>query len=207
MVSAMGELIGRRERKKAETRSALASAAMRLALERGVENVTAEAIAEAADVAPRTFHNYFSGKEEAMVAELFEYLAQFANALQARPAGEPVWDALQHAMVAELSGPPEKLADLAAKMRMINASRPLLAPRLVLFEQVGRVLAPAIAVRTGTDVERDLYPRLVAAVAVVAMKTALDVWLESDGCASLVGLATDAFTQLRAGLPEPWLST
>jgi AcrR family transcriptional regulator len=207
MVRAMDELVGRRERKKAATRAALCRAAMRLALERGVENVTAGAIAEAADVAPRTFHNYFAGKEEAIVAELFEYLARFADELQARPADEPIWDALQHAMMAELSGPPDKLADLADKMRMINASRPLLAPRLALFEQVGRVLAPVVAARTGTDLGRDLYPRLVAAVAVVAMQTALDVWLESDDRVSLVDLATEAFTQLRAGLPEPRPST
>jgi AcrR family transcriptional regulator len=203
----MGELIGLRERKKAATRSALYKAAMRLALERGVENVTAGAIAEAADVAPRTFHNYFDGKDEAIVAELFENLARFADTLQARPAGEPIWDALQHAMLAEVSGPPDTLADLAAKMRMVNTSRPLQARRLALFEQVGRVLAPVIAVRTGTDVERDLYPRLVAAVAVVALKTALDVWMEGDGRVSLVDLSTEVFAQLRAGLPGPALST
>ena len=65
----MVEVIGRRERKKAATRSALCRAAMRLALERGVENVTLEAIAAEADVAPRTFHNYFASKEDAIVAE------------------------------------------------------------------------------------------------------------------------------------------
>src|SRR5471030_968529 len=93
MVSDMSELVGRRERKKAETRSALASAAMRLALDHGVDKVTAEAIAEAADVAPRTFHNYFSSKEEAIVSEMADSLARLADGLRTGPADEPVWDA------------------------------------------------------------------------------------------------------------------
>ena len=198
---------GLRERKKAETRAALSKAAMRLALERGVENVTAEAIAAAADVAPRTFHNYFSGKEEAIVAELVEGAAGLADALRARPAAEPVWDALHHAIVAEVSGRPEELAEMAARMRMIRSSRSLLAPRLTVFEQVSRVLATAIAERTGTDAERDLYPRLLAAVVAAALKTAMDAWIEGNGSASLVELATDALAQLRAGLPDPRAST
>jgi AcrR family transcriptional regulator len=207
MVWDMSELVGRRERKKAETRLALASAAMRLALEHGVENVTAEAIADAADVAPRTFHNYFSSKEEAIVSEMAESLARLADGVRAAPAGEPVWDVLQNAMVAAVSGSPKELAELAAKIRMINANPSLLAARLALFDQVGRVLAPTIAARTGTDVEHDLYPRMVAIAAMVAMNTALDMWLKSQGRASPIELTTDAFTQLRAGLPEPHLRT
>jgi AcrR family transcriptional regulator len=81
MIVGMSGQTGMRERKKAATRAALSAAAMRLALERGMENVTAEAIAEAADVAPRTFHNYFSSKEEAIVAELLERGKGFADAL------------------------------------------------------------------------------------------------------------------------------
>ena len=158
---------------------------------------------EAADVAPRTFHNYFSNKEEAIVSEMAESLTRLADRVRAGPAGEPVWNALQNAMVAAVSGSPKELAELAARMRMINANPSLLAARLALFDQVGRVLAPAIAARTGTDVEHDLYPRLVAIVAMLAMNTALDIWLKSEGRASLVVQVTDAFTQLRAGLPEP----
>jgi AcrR family transcriptional regulator len=203
MVGAMSVQTGRRERKKAATRAALASAAMRLAMERGVEHVTAEAIAEAADVAPRTFHNYFSGKEEAILAILIDRVEGFADALRARPVGEPIWDSLQHAMVAKASGPPEELAELAAQMRMIKASRSLLVPQLAVFERVGGVFSAAIAERTGTDAERDLYPRLLAAVAAAALRTSLQLWLDGDGRVNLVEVTTDVLAQLRAGLPEP----
>ena len=60
--------VGRRERKKQATRAALSGAAVRLSLEHGVEHVTVEQIADDADVSLRTFFNYFSSKEEAVVA-------------------------------------------------------------------------------------------------------------------------------------------
>ena len=59
---------GLRERKKVATRHALGVAAMRLAIERGLENVLVEDIAEAAGVSTRTFNNYFASKYEAICA-------------------------------------------------------------------------------------------------------------------------------------------
>jgi AcrR family transcriptional regulator len=177
---------------------------MQLALEQGVEHVTAEAIAAAADVAPRTFHNYFASKEEAIVAVMVDRARGFADALRARPAGEPVWDSLHHAMVAELSGPPEAMAEFLAQMRMLESSTSLRAYTLTIFEAVDHLLLSAIAERTGSAGGRDMYPRLLAAVAAAALKTSVTMWEEDeDRDATPVALAADALRQLRAGLPEP----
>ncbi|WP_147264659.1 TetR/AcrR family transcriptional regulator, partial [Streptomyces sp. NBRC 110611] len=54
---------GRRERKKAQTRKALADAALRLFLERGYDGVSVKDVAEAADVSVTTLFKHFSGKE------------------------------------------------------------------------------------------------------------------------------------------------
>ena len=63
---------GLRERKKVATRQALGVAAMRLAIERGLDNVLVEDIAEAAGVSARTFNNYFASKYEAICALAFD---------------------------------------------------------------------------------------------------------------------------------------
>lgn len=54
---------GRRERKKAATRLALSTAALRLFFERGFDDVTVREIAEAADVSTTTLMKHFPTKE------------------------------------------------------------------------------------------------------------------------------------------------
>lgn len=56
-----------RERRKAETWLAIHDAAATLAVERGLENATVEATAEAAGISPRTFFNYFATKDDAVL--------------------------------------------------------------------------------------------------------------------------------------------
>jgi AcrR family transcriptional regulator len=60
---------GRRERKRLATRRAIQRAVLTLACDRGIEKVTVEDISRAADVSPRTFFNYFSSKDAAMVGD------------------------------------------------------------------------------------------------------------------------------------------
>ncbi len=58
---------GLRERKRAETRERLETAAVTIAARDGLEHATVDAICQAADVSPRTFFNYFDSKEDAIV--------------------------------------------------------------------------------------------------------------------------------------------
>src|SRR5437870_12413177 len=86
---------GVRERKKQATREALRAAALRLALERGPDNVRVDDIAEAAGVSPRTYNNYFSSREQAIVAAVTaEREARIAAAVTAMPAGVRLADAI-----------------------------------------------------------------------------------------------------------------
>lgn len=63
---------GLRERKKNDTRLAIRREAFRLSNEQGFANTTAEQIAEAADVSPRTFYRYFSTKERVLICNEVE---------------------------------------------------------------------------------------------------------------------------------------
>src|ERR1700722_10136009 len=91
---------GLRERKKRATRQALSQAAMRLAIERGLDNLLVDDIAAAAEVSPRTFNNYFASKYEAICALALDRSLRVGEALRERSAGEPLWDAIRAAVLA-----------------------------------------------------------------------------------------------------------
>jgi AcrR family transcriptional regulator len=57
------EQLGRRERKKAQTRQALADAALELFAARGYDQVSVKEVADAADVSVTTLFKYFPSKE------------------------------------------------------------------------------------------------------------------------------------------------
>ena len=87
---------GRRERKKAATRNALADAALRLFLERGFEAVSVKDIAEAADVSITTLFKHFSSKEALVFDAEADWEAALIAAVQQRPPGQSVPQALLH---------------------------------------------------------------------------------------------------------------
>src|SRR5947209_4159392 len=124
-----GEGLGRRERKKRDTRRALASAALRLAAERGPDHLTIEEVAEAADVSVRTFFNYFSSKEEAIVGADPEAQAILAERLLARPASEPPLTALRNMFVETFSGGDRRWADERVLRQQLVREHPSLLPR------------------------------------------------------------------------------
>lgn len=61
------ESLGRRARNRLATRRKLEDAAAAITLEQGPSAATIEAITAAAGVSPRTFHNYFSSREDAIL--------------------------------------------------------------------------------------------------------------------------------------------
>ena len=79
-----------RERKKLATRRELRREALRMIAERGFSNVTVEEIAEAANVSPRTFFNYFPTKEAAIFGADPELAAATREAIVHQSPGEPV---------------------------------------------------------------------------------------------------------------------
>jgi AcrR family transcriptional regulator len=191
-----------RERKKVATRRALSRAAARLAVERGVEGVTIEAIADAAGVSPRTFHNYFPGKEEAIVAPLTDGAQAVIDALRARPAGEPIWDALRE-VVRDVLLTTDTRDETIGLLRVVKRNPALVGKQLCGLGEMQRQIAEVVAARTGTHAGRDLYPHLLAGAAGVAMRTAVDLWVDGWSGDDLPALIDSAFAQLRAGLPGP----
>lgn len=195
------EPTGRRDRKKAQTRDALREAALRLALERGYESLTVEAITEAADVSVRTFFNHFGSKDDALLGTDPQRALELAELLASRPAEEPLLVALRSALLALAESFTERRSLWEARMELVRA-HPHLWPRLVsglaAFE---RTLTEAVAARTGYDPDIDLYPGVAAAAAIGAVRVALAHWRATD--ASLPDLLAEAFDLLASGLDAP----
>ncbi|MFJ2770974.1 TetR/AcrR family transcriptional regulator [Streptomyces sp. NPDC087300] len=97
--SAPSPPIGRRERKKAATRQAIADAALRLFLERGYDDVGIREIADAADVSTTTLFKHFPVKEALVFDEDAEQEERLLGAVRERPAGQSIPAALRdHAL-------------------------------------------------------------------------------------------------------------
>ncbi|MFF1449731.1 TetR/AcrR family transcriptional regulator [Streptomyces sp. NPDC058274] len=91
--------VGRRERKKAATRQAIADAALELFLEHGFERVSVRDIAEKADVSTTTLFAHFPSKEALVFDREEEVEAALTAAVRERPKGQGVVEALRaHAL-------------------------------------------------------------------------------------------------------------
>jgi AcrR family transcriptional regulator len=195
------ESLGLRARKKLATRQALSAAAVRLALEQGLDNLRVEAIAAAAGVSPRTYNNYFSSREEAICAFAVQRAQRVGAALRARPTDEPLAESIVGAMVEQYlaGGEPDK-----AGIRLIISAPALRGEFLKTIAAIERPLAEAIAERTGTDPDRDLFPKVLAAAVSSAARAATEHWLRPDTTAPFATVLRDALAWLApAARPHP----
>lgn len=194
----MNDHLGLRERKKRRTRAALHRAALELCVERGAETVTAADIAARADVSTRTFFNYFSSKEEAMVGGA-DRADQLVEILAARPDDEPVWDGLRAAVAEVLAGEEVPDRDFLARFRLAIESPSLAQQQLVNWMEVEERLTVEIARRLGAA-PGDLTPRLLVASAVAAVRVAMNHWIDTPSEQPLAAALDEALVAVATGV-------
>jgi AcrR family transcriptional regulator len=189
---------GLRERKKQATRRALHDAALRLALERGLDHLTAEEISASADVSVRTFFNYFPSKEHAILGDdMFGTDEGQATALMLN-AGT-VLDGLYEVAIAIAADTATRREQVLMRWQLMERY-PALLPRIFArLEDFEKVLASAVAARTG-DAPGDAYPQLMAAIASTAMRTAVRRWTAGHGDHPLEHHMNEVFGLLRGAL-------
>jgi AcrR family transcriptional regulator len=133
-------------RRKAQTRREIADVALALFTREGYENVSADAIAEAAEVSLRTFYRYFSAKEDVLSPIINDGIRELAANLSARPADEDLTTAVLRAH-AELP-PPRNPEDDDALIRL-HAEVPALHARwLGELRAIEEALVPIVRQRT-----------------------------------------------------------
>ena len=174
---------GRRERHKRTTRQALEEAALVLFARDGFDATTVEAIAERAEVSPRTFFRYFAAKEEVLDMGWAERRERLARLVREAPA---VADDLAAAVAAlegiavDFEAERHRVVLRAAAVASSSALRGRTADTLTAWEAT---LAEGLAARRGLDVP-DEEAGVAAAVAVALWRWAIRRWAGSAASAA-----------------------
>ena len=216
----MTETATRQERKKQRTRALIRETAWELFAAHGYDATTIKAIADAADVAPRTVTIHFPAKDDLLFADDDYFGAdQLERRLAARPAGQPALETLRQWMTETIEDISSSRADRASlywraralRARLIDDNDRLRGLARASYAPAERILAAAIA--GDLHVERDtLAPRLAAASAVTGLRELYDsrearsLGPEPTG-ADLIQLVNQVIDYATAGLaavtPDP----
>lgn len=143
---------GRRERKKAQTRQALADAAQRLFLEHGYDGVTVAQIADEADVSIATlFKHVPDGKEALIFDDGAERREALVRAVRDRAPGTSTLEALRGFFTRRGPFDPDMPPDLQRLRDLIVGTPALTDYQRKLWQSAEGVLAEAIAAETDRD--------------------------------------------------------
>ena len=189
---------GLRERKKRATREALHDAALRLTLEHGLEHLTVEEISAAADVSPRTFFNYFPGKEQAIIGDdLFAADAGQISEIMAGAAS--VLDGMQAVALDLAAAVATRREQVQLRWQVITRYPALITAMFARLEEFNAIVACAVAARRGCAPD-DTYPQLMAAMTTTGIRVAVQRWTTGHGDEPLERHMAEVFGLLKGEL-------
>lgn len=184
-----------RDRTTRAVRSEVSAVAMQLFLRQGFEKTTVDQIAAAAGLSRTSFFRYFATKEDVVLGHLDELGRRVLDALVARPAREPVWQALRNAfnlLIEETAASPERGLSMA---RMLDDAPSLKARQLSKQLAWQDRLVPEVARRLGVTSEAyDPRPRALVAATLACLNAAVEVWTASNGAVDLPTLVDQAMS-------------
>jgi AcrR family transcriptional regulator len=169
--------LGLRERKKLQTRQAIADTAMRLFLERGFDSVSISEIARATDLSDKTVFNYFPTKEDIFYSRFATFEAELLDAIRERPRGESYVAAFrrflrgQRGLLGKQDAEAQEL--LSRLTQTITSSRSLLVREEQILAGYTRALAALIAQESGAH-DGDVRPQVVASSLIAVHRVLID---------------------------------
>ena len=171
----------RRERRIIETRRAIVESARELFERNGYTETTVDQIAEAADVAPRTFFRYFPTKEMLLFADFDEVRAAMLERLEASPPDEDPLVSLGRELRIMAESVHAQRDELVWGFRMcIDQGLTGLFERTQVKEQTNQRIARFIAERLGVDPETDPRPLTWAMTVMTVFGNALKSRVHND---------------------------
>jgi AcrR family transcriptional regulator len=186
-----------RERKKAQTRSAIQAHAMRLFGQQGYDATTIEQIIDAADVSESTFFRYFPTKEDLVLRDDYDPL--IVAAYKAQPPGLPPIPAARatfRSLFAQMSA--QQRAEQQQRVALVLSVPRLRAAMLDQYSQTMQLLAGAIAERAGRRPD-DFAVRIIAGAVIGALMAVLAEMADRPGT-DLGTLIDQAIAHLESGL-------
>jgi AcrR family transcriptional regulator len=182
---------GLRERKKQKTKAAIQRAALRLFKKRGYDATTIEDIAEAAEISPSTFFNYFPTKEDVVIYD--EYDPMMFSMITEAPPDEKLSKTVRRVLDVFAQIVEGDSEDILDRSRLVLEVPELRARIWEEIEKARDMFAGVIAARTGRDA-LDFEVRMVSMVLVTIAFEASVEWVRNDGKGSISELfyrATD----------------
>ena len=190
--SAPTALVGLRERKKWQSRAAIADAALAMFAERGFEATTVADVAKRAGVSPATVARYFPNKESLLFPEREVNTASIRAAILARPVRESPYTAVTNALSEATPLDPDG-------RRRLLLSRLAIARSPVLRGQASTLLTSWRDTIAESAVSRGAAPsdaRVLAATVVAVLDDVADRWALAGGETELADDVAEAFAAL-----------
>jgi len=198
-MATLDEPPGLRDRKKDRNRRLVHATALRLFTERGYDHVTVEDVAEACDLSRATIFRYFPTKEHLVVGPEPDRLHELQEAYEQRPATEPAFDSIRHALVALAHRYEDERDQIIAVSRIVTGHDALLARAEGLRAEWTSAFAALISQRSSPADRAGLRSRVLAGAVMAAISVAIEEWLGTDGDADLAALLAEAMSLLADG--------
>lgn len=177
---------GLRERKRRATRLAIQQAALRIAIEDGLQAVTVDEISRRADVSPRTFFNYFPNKEGAILGE--DPTLPDDEARAAFVAGGPKGDLLADLGTLLVHSTRELIEErglIEERQQVLRAAPELFSRRMESMKEFQAEVERAVVERiAGQEPDPTILRRRARLASLVALAALRHAWWEWSDAAS-----------------------